>query len=335
MTIRVSCAALALLAACARPSAIEQTNKPLRVQVEAVQLAGADDPVWVAGTLLAAQRAVISTRLAARVRAVRVDEGAPIRRGDLLIRLDNDDVLAQVQGAETALSNARTHERRITTLVSNGAATQSQLDEAQSQRALAEAQSAAARASVAYTEIRAPFDGTVQAKRVQPGDLVTPGQPLLELSGGGLEVAVGVSEDEVRGIHIGDRLQFEADGRQGEAEVVAVAPGGDVASHRGLLRARLLKPLDLRAGSFARLHLPPGTSEPAGMWVRRSALVQRGDLTGVFVVQEGRAELRWLALGAAEGDLIPVRAGLHEGELVVSAPGNLRDGQPVEVASAQ
>ena len=69
--------------------------------------------------------------------------------------------------------------------------------------------------------------------------------------------------------------------------------------------------------------------------MRRSALVQRGDLSGVFIVQEGRAELRWLALGAAEGDLIRVRAGLHAGELVVSAPGNLRDGQPVEVASAR
>jgi hypothetical protein len=69
--------------------------------------------------------------------------------------------------------------------------------------------------------------------------------------------------------------------------------------------------------------------------VPRSALVQRGDLTGVFIVEGDRVELRWLSLGAAEGELIPVRAGLRAGELVVDAPGNLRDGQLVEVASVR
>ncbi|HEX4802558.1 MAG TPA: efflux RND transporter periplasmic adaptor subunit [Myxococcaceae bacterium] len=313
----------------------EQLPKPLRVQAEPAQLAGADGTAWVAGTLLAAQRAVLSTRLAARVRAVRTDEGARVRRGELLIRLDNDEVVAQLRGTETALSTAMIHERRIATLVSNGAATQSQLDAAQAERALAEAQAAASRASVAYTEIRAPFDGVVQSKRVQPGDLVTPGQPLLELVGGGLEIAVSVSEEEARGIQHGDRLTFDAADRRGKAEVIAIAPGGDVASHRSLLRARLLEPAGLRPGSFARLRIPQTANVQRNVQVPRSSLVQRGDLTGVFIVQGDRAELRWLSLAAAESDLVSVRAGLHAGELVVDAPGNLRDGQLVEVDSAR
>jgi len=335
MTRNVASAALALLVACARPRASEEPVKPLRVQAEAAQLVGADGAAWVAGTLLAAQRAVVSTRLAARVRAVRADEGAHVRRGELLIRLDDDEVVAQLRGTETALSTAKIHERRIATLVSKGAATQSQLDAAQADRALAEAQSAAARSAVAYTEIRAPFDSIVQSKRVQPGDFVTPGQPLLELVGGGLEIAVSVSEEEVRGIRNGDRLQFEAADHRGEAEVIAIAPGGDVASHRGMLRASLREPASLRPGSFARLRLPGGANAQRGVQVPRSALVQRGDLTGVFIVQGGRAELRWLSLGAAEGDVIQVRAGVHAGELVVNPPGELRDGQLVEVASAR
>ncbi len=335
MTRNVSSAALALLVACARPRPGDQPVQPLRVQAEPAQLVGADGAAWVAGTVLATQRAMVSTRLAARVRAVRGDEGGHVRRGELLIKLDNDEVVAQLRGAETALSTVKIHERRIATLVNKGAATQSQLEAAQSQRALAEAQSAAARAGVAYTEIRAPFDGIVQSKRVQPGDLVTPGQPLLELVGGGLEIAVSVSEEEVRGIHNGDRLQFEAADHRGEAEVIAIAPGGDVASHRGMLRARLREPAGLRSGSFARLRLPGETNAQRGVQVPRSALVQRGDLTGVFIVQGGRAELRWLSLGAAEGDLIPVRAGVHAGELVINPPGNLRDGQLVEIASAR
>src|SRR6266849_7914541 len=96
------CASLALLvAACARPGSGEQpAPKPLRVQAEPAQATHADGAAWVAGTLLAAQRAVVSTRFAARVRTVRVEEGARVRRGEPLIRLDDDEVVAQLRSAE-------------------------------------------------------------------------------------------------------------------------------------------------------------------------------------------------------------------------------------------
>ncbi len=329
------CAVSALLAGCSSPPLREEPREPLRVQAQVAKISAGDGATWVAGTLLAAQRATVSTRLAAKVRAVRVDEGTRVKRGELLLRLDDDEVLAQVRGAETALSAAKTHERRISTLVAEGAATPSELEPAQSQRALAEAQSATAHATVAYSEIRAPFDGLVQAKRVQPGDLVSPGQPLLELEGGGLEIAASVSEEESQGIHKGEHLQFEVGDHHGEAEVVALAPSGDAASHRGLVRARLLEPAGFRAGSFARLRLPTGSTSNESVWVPSSALVERGDLTGVFVAQGGRAELRWLSLGKTEGGMVAVRAGLRAGELVINSPGVLRDGQPVEVASAR
>ena len=63
----------------------------------------------------------------------------------------------------------------------------------------------------------------------------------------------------------------------------------------------------------------------------RSALVERGDLTGVFVARDGRAELRLVALGEPVGALVAVRAGLKVDEAVVDAPGALRDGQAIEV----
>ena len=65
--------------------------------------------------------------------------------------------------------------------------------------------------------------------------------------------------------------------------------------------------------------------------VPRTAVVQRGDLSGVFVLADGRAALRWLRLGEPEGDQLPVLAGLAPGERVIAAPASLRDGQRVEV----
>jgi hypothetical protein len=120
---------------------------------------------------------------------------------------------------------------------------------------------------------------------------------------------------------------------RGEAEITALTPGGDPLSHRRGLRARVIGGEGLRSGTFARLELPPGkAAASAGVWVPRSALVERGDLTGVFVAASGRAELRWVSVGDAVGDQVPIRAGLARGEPVIDGPGALRDGQPVEVA---
>lgn len=313
-------------AAAAAPAA------PARVRV--VTTAPARGARWVAGSLAAVRRAVVSTRAAASVRAVEVEEGAPVRAGMVLVRLSDDDVRAQLAAARTALATAAAQERRMETLAAQGAATQVELEQARAQRAQAEAAVSGARATLGYTEIRAPFAATVQARRVNAGDLVGPGQPLLELEGSELEVIASLSDEEAGGVAIGQPLRFEAGGELGTARVSALAAGGDPLSHRRALRARVLQGgAAMRSGAFARLALPADAGAPArGVWVPRSALVERGDLTGVFVARGGQAELRWVALGEGANDRVPVRAGLAAGEAVIDLPGALRDGQRIEVA---
>jgi RND family efflux transporter MFP subunit len=289
---------------------------------------------WVAASVAAEERATLSTRVSATVRSVHVEEGTRVARGQLLLRLSDQDVRAQLAAAETALASAAAHERRISTLATERAATRSELERAQSQRAEAAAAVAAARASLASTEIRAPFAGTVQARHVEAGDLVGPGRPLVDIQGSGLEIQASLSEAEARGLKIGERLGFQAGARQGQAEITALSPGGDPLTHRRSLRARVVEGAEgLRTGTFARLELGAGAPAPAGVWVPRSALVERGDLTGVFVAEDGRAHLRWVSVGEPAGDEVPIRAGLRSGEPVIDAPGALRDGQPVEVLS--
>ena len=304
---------------------------PARVRV--VTTAPAQGTRWVAGSLAAVRRAVVSTRTAASVRSVEVEEGARVRQGTVLVRLSDDDVRAQLAAAETALSTAAAQERRMDVLAAQGAATRVELDQARAQRAQAEAAVSAARATLGYTEIRAPFAATVQARRVNAGDLVGLGQPLLELEGSELEVVASLSDEEARGIAIGQTIRFEAGGEAGSAQVTALAVGGDPLSHRRALRARVHQGgAALRSGTFARLVLPADAEAPArGVWVPRSALVERGDLTGVFVVKGAQAQLRWLALGEGAGDRVPVRAGLAAGEAVIDVPDALRDGQRIEV----
>jgi RND family efflux transporter MFP subunit len=306
-----------------------------KVTVRLTEAAVGNATPLYAATLAPVHRATVSTRLAATVQKVLVTEGTRVKRGQLLVTLSNDEVQAQVAASSTALANAASYERRIAELTSQRAATSVELESAQAQRAQAAAALAGTRASLSYTQLRAPFDGVVQARRVSAGDFVGPGQPLIEIEGTGLEVQATLSEEEVGSLRIGQRIKFEAEGRHGEAEITALAPGGDALSHRRALRARVSgNAADFRSGAFARIEIPGG-QEAKERRIPKTALIQRGDLTGVFVAEDGHARLRWLSVGEATSSDIVVRAGLSPSEAVIDAPGSLRDEQAVEIVHGQ
>ena len=304
-----------------------------KVAVALVAQGSPEGGVWVAGTLQSTRTAMIATRMAAQVKRVLVQEGQRVAAGALLMALGDEDLQGQLKAAETGLAVVEAHHRRILALQAQKASTLSELEQAQAQVAQAQAGVTALKANIAYTQIRAPFSGIVQSRKVNEGDFVGPGMPLLELVGDGeQELVASLSDDEAKGLKAGSRLKFETEGIQGEAQITALAPGGDATSHKGTVRAKVLKPKGLRQGSFARL-LVPGLPATPGLSVPRTALVQRGELTGVFIAREGHAELRWLSLGEGSGSYLSVRSGLKAGEQVIDQPGSLQDGQPIELSS--
>lgn len=324
---------LTLTLACGRREEGKLPSLPSR-QVQLVPQQTGTGEGWVAATLTATRRAVVSTRMAASVRKVHVTEGQQVAAGALLVSLADEELQSGLRAAEAGLAAAGAHARRIQTLYAQSASTSSELELAQTQKAQAEAAVSAARANLAYTQIRAPFPGVVQSRRVNDGDFVGPGTPLVELEGqGALELQGSVSEAEARGLKMGQKVAFEADDRTGVAEITGLSSGGDPVSHRGTLRANVVEPKDaFRTGTFARIQVPGAVAKGTqAVFVPRSALVIRGELTGVFVAKEGHANLRWITLGEAQGDLMPVRSGLLKGEAVIDSPSGLKDGQPIEV----
>ncbi len=302
--------------------------------VRLVHEESSSQPGWVAVTLNATQRATLATRLAASVKKVHVTEGQQVAAGALLVSLSDEDLQSGRKAAETAVATAATQLHRMEKLASQDAATQAELDMAQVQLAQAKASLAGVQANIGYTQIRAPFAGVVQTRRVNDGDFVGPGMPLIDMEGqGAMEFTGSVSEAEAEGLKIGQSLPFEADGKSGMAQITGLATGGDPVSHRGTIRARVTRGLEgLRSGVFGRLQVPGATASASqDLTIPKSALVRRGELNGVFLAKDGKAELRWLSLGEAQGDRLPVRAGLAAAEQVIDAPGDLRDGQPIEV----
>jgi RND family efflux transporter MFP subunit len=316
--------------ACGHRDARPEAKELPRVAVALVAGSQTEGGTWIAATLQSTRTATLSTRMAAQVKRVLVQEGQRVAVGTLLMSLGDEDLQAQLRAAETGLATTEAYHRRIQALQAQKAATPVELEQAQAQVAQAQAGVSSLRANIAYTQIRAPFAGVLQSRKVNEGDFVGPGTPLLELVGeGDQELVASLSEAEGRALKQGGKVRFEAEGTPGEAQITALAPGGDSASHRGTLRARVLLPKGLRQGSFARILVPGVKSD--GLTVSRSALVLRGELTGVFVARDGHAELRWITVGEGGGDSLSVRSGLKAEDRVIDQPGALQDGQPIDV----
>lgn len=305
------------------------------VQIATVALLGASG-ASVPGVVQARERATLVARLAAPVLQLPYQEGDTVVKGAVVARLDASALEARVRSAEADLRLATGDRDRYDALVARQAATPREAEAARVRAEVAQQAVAAAKAELTLTVVRAPFAGKVAARPVQLGDVVVPGQPVLELEGaGGLEVRATVPAELLASLAPGTVVQAEIDGRADPipATVRVVAPSGDPATHRFEVRAELPATPGLAAGLFARLRIPaaPAAAATAVLAVPTTALFSRGGLTGVFVVADGHARLRWVAAGAAHGELTEVRAGLRAGETVVRDPAGLVDGAPVVV----
>ncbi len=307
--------------------------RPAQNVATALVTRGLEATVWAPARIRARQEAVISSRVSATVLSMPFREGDPVRAGETLVRLDDIPQKAAVTAAEVALASAESENRRITNLLKKDAATPREAEAVAARLAGARAGLASARDLLAATAIRAPFDGRIVSKSVNPGDVANPGAPLLELQGGtSLELVATLEPSTASSLRVGQELKVSVDGvgMPLKATVHSIGPAADPTTHRVDVLCNLGQAGPLKAGLFAQLELPRATSgEPGTLSVPQGAVLKRGGLTGVFAVNDGRAWLRWIAVGRGLGDRIEVRAGLVEGERVVIGPAGLSDGAAI------
>lgn len=333
-------AMLLILASCGSNPVPEQTATPASaapVDVRAVKvIASTSGYLTVPGNVEAARSVSIASRIPGIIERLAVEEGARVRKSDLLVRLDGQELTTQVEAADAAVAAARAHFERIKALHEKEAATRQELEEALARSLSAEAAAAGARARLGYIELRAPFDGVIVAKKAAAGDLAAPGVAILTLEGADrMRVAATVTQSQSQRLAIGQSIDaLLEDGPTHPCVVSILSPGGDAGSGRFLVKCDLLDVTTARSGSFARLRVADETTE-ASIMAPRAALIERGGLTGLFVIEDGKARLRYISPGAAVGDSMVVRAGLAPGDEVVLSPGTLTEGAPVRATLAE
>jgi len=315
------------------------TEEPLPLLIEAT------------GSVEAWTRASPGTKIMGRIEAMPADEGDRVRQGQLLARLEQGDLVAAVSQAEAAVSmaeaqleQAAAQHRRMRTLQERGSATEKNFEDSQAAFRVAtagvqqaEANLAAARVMLAYAEIRSPLDGRVVSKLADVGDMTAPGMPLFVLEDlSRVKIKLTVPESDVLALKPGDDALVRVDVLAEElpARIRRILPAGDPRSRTFEVDLELSNPEGrLRSGMFARAGFQRGTRD--AVLVPLSAVVQRGQLRGLFVIDEGeRARLRWVRLGRESEGRIEVLSGLAAGErFVVAPPQGLADGVRVEPIS--
>lgn len=170
--------------------------------------------------------------------------------------------------------------------------------------------------------MRAPFAGIVDARRVEPGESVAPGQPLLAMHApGALRIEVQVPQSDADAIRAAARADIVlADGRRVDAAQVIVHPAADPLTHSVGVRVLLPAVAPEPAPGVTAKVVFPIAAGAAAISIPASALVQRGELVAVYVIEGNRIVLRQLRLGGSAGDRVEVLAGLRRGEVVAADP---------------
>ena len=300
--------------------------------LEALSVTPTTVPVYfdLEATLEAVNQSTVSAQTSGAITEIFVDVNDTVPAGTLLLRIDDTQQQAELEHANASLAQAQAQNtdaqlllERNSRLHKQGSLSQGELDSAKARAQSASAAVKAAQAGLkqaqeqlAYTQVKAPYGGIVTARHVQLGELVNPGQPLLTgMAAEPLRAVVDLPQRLAQGVQA-DKITVLVNGQAVQPENVVLFPYADPALHSVRLRAQLPKSQALYAGQWAKVRVQTG--ERQTLLVPASAVLQRSELTSVYVLVNGQPRLRQVRTGVREQNQIEILAGLSAGESIVT-----------------
>jgi membrane fusion protein (multidrug efflux system) len=302
------------------------------VEVARVKAVSLQDDAQAVGTLRSRQNVTLRPEVAGRVSAIAFADGAHVRRGQLLVQLDDVLQKAEQSQAQAQVSIARANLKRNQELLAQNFVAQRVVEESQAALQVAEAQLALAEARLSRMRITAPFDGTVGIRSINLGDYVKDGADLVNLEDtSSLYVDFRLPERFQSKVRVGQNVKVELDALPGavfEARVQALDPLVDANGRSVSVRAVLpgQASASLRPGMFARTTTVFSTTD-AALVVPEEAIVPQAGKQFVFVLDtQGEGDARKqlsrkveVRLGVRRAATVQVLDGLKEGDTVVRA----------------
>ncbi len=341
---------------CSESQAAGASSPPEKVHGVAllqVQKTTVPDVVEATGTVRAALSAQLASQVMGTITRVNVHEGDRVRRGEVLVSIDEAQQQAAYAGAKAGLQAsqetiaaadadyalAEATMKRYQMLYDKKSVSPQEYDEVKTKLAAAQARRDAAHAgrsqaeagvsqastAMGFTKVRAPFDGVVIAKLAEPGAMAAPGVPLLMVEDPSrFRLEAQVDESKMGAVKLGETVPVVdrcARRSAHEGKVIQIVPAADPASRTFTVKIDCRRPI---AKSAIRWHCVSGRSVRASALsardsarpsrFRKSAVLSRGQLQAVYVIGKDQlASLRYVTLGAASGEQVEVLSGLQSG----------------------
>jgi RND family efflux transporter MFP subunit len=317
------------------------------------------------GTVSSKTVSTISSKLMGAVKEVFVREGDPVKKGDRLATIDDQQAAAMLRQAKAALAETRRAETaasagaelaiatytRYQNLMKDESVSPQEFDEIKSRYQQAQAGLAAAKQRVKQAEaalasavvnakdtvIQAPYDGIIRAKMIDVGDLAAPGKAMFSIENKDNYVVVLVlPEQYIHTVDLNQEVTVTVSALSNKTftgNVEEIFPDADTKSRSFLVKVKIPADKALRSGMFARVSIPIGKT--GLILIPVSAVIHAGQLTGIYIVDDTQtAKFRLIRTGRTFGESVEVLSGLNEGDRYVSVPPpNLNNGMTVEAVS--
>ena len=342
------------------PGAQAKDNKPTQLTVApedvlTVQSDAISSGPVVTGSIQPERRADLRAEVSAIVLQVLKENGEPVKRGDVLVRLDETSIRDTLMSAEEAqraanlsLEQANRQLERLKTLRASGMTSVKALDDAEmarnnalSELSAAKSRVATARQQLGRTVVRAPFDGIVSDRKVSAGDTATIGKELVKvIDPASMRFEGRVSADSIATVKVGQKVNFRVNG-YGEQQFAGIVKRIDPAANAITRQVEVLiefadKAQPKVAGLYAEGRVDAQSTN--ALMLPEAAVVKSGDKAYTWRIKDKTLSKVDLVVGARDprtGNL-EVKQGLAQGDIVLRAPtSNLKDGQKVEMATAR
>ncbi|AWL03878.1 efflux RND transporter periplasmic adaptor subunit [Massilia oculi] len=309
----------------------------------------------ITGSIQPERKADLRAEVSAIVLQVLKENGEPVKRGDVLVRLDETSIRDTLTSAEDAqraaslaLEQANRQLERLKTLTASGMTSAKALDDAEmarnnamSELSGARSRVATARQQLARTTVRAPFDGIVSERKVSNGDTANIGKELVKvIDPASMRFEGAVSADAVSTVKVGQKVNFRVNG-YGEQRFAGIVKRIDPAANPVTRQVEVLvgfadKAQPRVAGLYAEGRVDAAATD--ALMLPESALVRVGDSSHTWRIKDKTLSKVNLVVGARDprtGNL-EIKQGLAAGDVVLRSPSsNLKDGQKVDMPAAR
>ena len=295
--------------------------KEMAVNAYVVQPKQLSNNIVASGTLLAFEEVDLHPEVSGKIISLNLNEGVPVVKGSLLVKLFDADLQAQMRKLESQKETAERTEQRLKQLLSINGIGQQEYDDALTHLNGILADMDYIRAQISKTEIRAPFNGVVGLRNVSNGAFVSPTTSIATLQQvDPLKIDFTIPEKYQSSIKRDDQLHFNVDGFSTAflGKVYAIEPRIDEATRTIKVRALVQNPnARLFPGAFAKVDVGLKTIQNA-MMVPTQCIIPEARSKKIIVVKNGKAEFRKVETGIRNESYIQITSGVETGDTVVA-----------------